>query len=277
MADVLLSRNRMSFASVGAGLDHWEIVSGLGVRERTKQFHQQIIATIKKNFPKLDSAPSDVTEQDILYFGQQVNDFCPSRWNAMVSALRSVTEKAGILKRRKLRFRAFTPPTKAEFARLLEECDKLPRSHAGLVVRFLVLTGLRICEARALRWEHVNCERVYVPSFVSKNGIGRSVPFLTGTAEIAAKLKAVSPDKVLPKNNFRTALEKACERAGIGALSYHCFRHIFATNCIQAGVDVPTVARWLGHQDGGALLARMYFHLIDSHSRSMAEKVRMLI
>jgi len=29
-------------------------------------------------------------------------------------------------------------------------------------------------------------------------------------------------------------------------------RHLFATRCIENGVDIPTVSRWLGHQDGGA-------------------------
>ena len=26
-----------------------------------------------------------------------------------------------------------------------------------------------------------------------------------------------------------------------------------ATRCIEAGIDIPTVSRWLGHQDGGVL------------------------
>jgi len=30
-------------------------------------------------------------------------------------------------------------------------------------------------------------------------------------------------------------------------------RHLFATRCIESGVDIPTVSRWLGHKDGGAL------------------------
>ena len=57
-------------------------------------------------------------------------------------------------------------------------------------------------------------------------------------------------------------------------LSPHCFRHLFATRCIEAGVDIPTVSRWLCHTDGGALAAKTYFHLLDGHSREMAAKVR---
>jgi len=46
----------------------------------------------------------------------------------------------------------------------------------------------------------------------------------------------------------------------------HEFRHFFATTCIEAGVDIPTVARWLGHKDGGVLAMRVYGHLRQEHS-----------
>jgi hypothetical protein len=44
--------------------------------------------------------------------------------------------------------------------------------------------------------------------------------------------------------------------------------------CIKAGVDIPTVSRWLGHQDGGALAMKVYGHLRNQHSQEMAKKVR---
>ncbi len=38
-------------------------------------------------------------------------------------------------------------------------------------------------------------------------------------------------------------------------------------------MDIPTVARWLGHKDGGALAMRVYGHLRDHHSAEMAQEV----
>jgi integrase len=35
---------------------------------------------------------------------------------------------------------------------------------------------------------------------------------------------------------------------------------------IESGVDIPTVSRWLGHKDGGALAMRVYGHLRQEHS-----------
>jgi hypothetical protein len=38
-------------------------------------------------------------------------------------------------------------------------------------------------------------------------------------------------------------------------------------------VDIPTVSRWLGHKDGGALCMKTYGHLRDEHSLSQAQRV----
>ena len=42
---------------------------------------------------------------------------------------------------------------------------------------------------------------------------------------------------------------------------------------IESGVDIPTVSRWLGHRDGGALAMKVYGHLRDQHSVAMAQRV----
>jgi integrase len=60
---------------------------------------------------------------------------------------------------------------------------------------------------------------------------------------------------------------------GITRITHHDLRHLFATRCIQSRVDIPTVAKWLGHKDGGALLMRTYSHVIQDHSKAMAAKV----
>ena len=71
----------------------------------------------------------------------------------------------------------------------------------------------------------------------------------------------------------RIALEGACERLGIEHLRVHDLRHIFATRCLESGVDFPTLAGWLGHKDGGILAAKDYGHLVPDHSSKQAGKV----
>jgi hypothetical protein len=35
---------------------------------------------------------------------------------------------------------------------------------------------------------------------------------------------------------------------------------------MESGVDIPTVSRWFGHKDGGALAIKTYGHLLREHS-----------
>jgi integrase len=69
------------------------------------------------------------------------------------------------------------------------------------------------------------------------------------------------------------AMKAVEKKAGIAHLTHHDLRHLFATRCIESGVDIPTVSRWLGHKDGGALAMKVYGHLRNQHSASMAKLV----
>lgn len=80
-------------------------------------------------------------------------------------------------------------------------------------------------------------------------------------------------ERVIPINHHVKNFERAFDVIGI-KFTPHYGRHLFITRSLQAGVDVATVAKWVGHKDGGALLLKSYSHLIDSHSREMAKKVR---
>jgi integrase len=68
-------------------------------------------------------------------------------------------------------------------------------------------------------------------------------------------------------------MDRAARIVGMERITHHDLRHLFATRCIESGVDIPTVSRWLGHKDGGALAMRVYGHLRDHHSTAMAQKV----
>ena len=69
------------------------------------------------------------------------------------------------------------------------------------------------------------------------------------------------------------ALDRACKKVGADRITHHDLRHLFATRCIESGVDIPTVSRWLGHKDGGALAMKTYGHLRREHSIAQAQRV----
>jgi integrase len=79
--------------------------------------------------------------------------------------------------------------------------------------------------------------------------------------------------KVFRVRESQKALDRACKKVGTNRITHHDLRHLFATRCIESGVDIPTVSRWLGHKDGGALAMKTYGHLRREHSIAQAQRV----
>ena len=88
------------------------------------------------------------------------------------------------------------------------------------------------------------------------------------------KLHGKTIRRSLEVHKCQGALTPACAQLGIPRITHHDLRHLFATRCIESGVDIPTVARWLGHKDGDALAMKVYGHLRNQHSQEMAKKVK---
>ena len=66
---------------------------------------------------------------------------------------------------------------------------------------------------------------------------------------------------------------RACERLGFRRFGHHTMRHFFCSNAIEAGCDFKVIAEWLGHRDGGVLVAMTYGHLRSEHSVAMARRI----
>jgi integrase len=71
----------------------------------------------------------------------------------------------------------------------------------------------------------------------------------------------------------KKCLGSACRKLNLPHFTHHDLRHFFATTCIESGVDIPTISRWLGHKDGGALAMKVYGHLRQEHSFEMSKQV----
>ncbi len=50
-------------------------------------------------------------------------------------------------------------------------------------------------------------------------------------------------------------------------------RYYFCSNAIEGGCGFKVIAEWLGHRDGGVLVARTYGHLRNEHSAAMAKRI----
>lgn len=116
------------------------------------------------------------------------------------------------------------------------------------------------------------------PDTATKNWKTRSIPMIKAAKTLLEKMKEdrgeVKPEQeILLVGDARGSLERATESLGIPEISHHDLRHLFATTCIEGNVDIPSISRWLGHSDGGALAMKTYGHLRDEHSSQAAKKV----
>jgi len=252
----------------------WLAMQVIGKKPTTTRFYNFVAVKIKNHWPNTKQPVSSITAMDILDFAKHVAHLSPSYWNSCVAALRFIApQHTRVIKRRAIKARNFIPPNQEQFEAFLRECDASTRSYAGLVVRFLALTGLRWGQAQSIRWEHVSEAGIEVPG--QKNGIPHVVPCVAGLSEVLHRLKQLEFNGyVLPREHPRRAINNASKRAGIVRLTPHKFRHYFATRCVECGVDFATLADWLGHQDRGVTAAKFYFHRMTPHTRAMAARVQ---
>jgi integrase len=191
------------------------------------------------------------------------------------------------LQRRRLDTKPVVIPSRDEFKTLIQEMRRpghwCPASRQADTIEFLAYSGCRLGEARELRWKDVDFERntVAVTGGIrgTKNHECRIVPLFPSLRRLLLDLRSRlkhpprPSDRVLEITDTRSGLATASRRAGIPKYHAHTFRHFFASNAVESGVDFMTVAGWLGHRDGGALLAKCYSHLRVEHSIEMARRI----
>ena len=180
-------------------------------------------------------------------------------------------------------------PSRVQFKKLLEAirlsdgraANQKKSKPGGDLVELLAYSGCRLHEATTLRWTDVDFDRnaltITGGDVGTKNHEQRTIPM---TDALRARLLRFKEERNPQPADFislidsaKKCLQTACRRLGYPSFTHHDFRHFFATTCIEAGVDIPTVSRWLGHKDGGALAMRVYGHLRQEHSFSMVKRV----
>ncbi len=193
------------------------------------------------------------------------------------------------IKRRKIIQSRITVPTREQFQTLIETIrqsdgrkDSQQKSKPGAdLVELLAYSGCRVAEATSLRWSDVsferNCITITGGEIGTKNYENRTVPMTDALCDLLVRIRAERQPKeddfVSPIKDAKTCLHTACQKLNFPQFTHHDFRHFFATTCIEAGVDIPTISKWLGHKDGGALAMKVYGHLRQEHSFAMIKRV----
>ena len=176
----------------------------------------------------------------------------------------------------------------------------IPSSQPGSVVyqvltEVLLYAGLRPSEALALRredvdlpedgWGLLRVRRALVNRVESatKTGETRDVPI---PPALVMRLRAHCGDSTGPMfltsngtpadpDNWRRALRRATKATGVASVSPYSFRHLHATQIVNAGVAVPEAARRLGHTVQTFMLH--YWKVISGDAVSANQRIESLI
>jgi integrase len=270
------------------------------LKPRTKDYHRERIGSLKRSWPGFDRTEvRKLTKTDCLDWAARIGrDLSPSAFNHTIGILRKVIDvgvelgarydnPASHIKRLSERGKKLTLPTADQFevfVKAIETSGSGFSKPCSELVRFLAYGGFRINEARNVIWAHCNFEKgeivVYGDPETGTKGAGheRRVPMIGEMTDLLLRMRSERPEESLDTPVMRVrecqkAMNRAAEIAGMKRITHHDLRHLFATRCIESGVDIPTVSRWLGHKDGGALAMRVYGHLRDQHSTEMAKRV----
>jgi integrase len=281
-----------------------DVANDASLKERSKHYRTTCIRKIELTWPDLwEKRINEITTQECKTWAAKLRaEVAGQYFNNIVDTLRLILDAAieehqkaggeiipnvaGDVARAKIKAKHLKLPEPDQFRQLVAWVRKQNSwgKAAAELIEFLAYSGLRLyTEAQWAAWEDVDRKRNEIvvrgdPNTATKNWEIRRIPILPNMAELLERL-AVSREEPLNGRILRISecpgtLKKACEAVGIPPLRHHDLRHLFATRCIEAGVDIPTVARWLGHKDGGALAMRTYGHLRNEHSQAMAQKVK---
>jgi len=274
--------------------------NNMRLKPRTRAYWRERLKALERSWANLSTTEiRRITSGDCkAWAGRYGRTASPTNYNNTISLLRHVfavgveagviyANPAAALKRAQLRGKEVALPSSEKFNALIEEMrnghGRDSRNCADFV-EGLAYSGMRKGEANALEWRDIDfaaCEVVVRGDAVTgtKGGEGwRRIPMIPDARTLFERLRAERADepldgKVFAVRECQKSLDRAAKKVGAHRITHHDLRHLFATRCIESGVDIPTVSRWLGHRDGGALLMKVYGHLRREHSQAQAMKV----
>ena len=160
-----------------------------------------------------------------------------------------------------------------------DEVDRLIQCTANLKHRtFLTLlysTGMRFSEAAGLKIHDIDSRRMQIRIESGKGNKTRLVPLSPRLlTELRDYWKQYKPtDLLLPGNSAKkqyagTTIQKmikvSAKKAGIKKRIYpHVLRHSYATGLLEAGVDLLTISKLLGH--ASFITTMVYLHCRREH------------
>ena len=164
---------------------------------------------------------------------------------------------------------------------LLRACSSV-NAMSGKIIQFCAFTGCRPGTLSILKWSDVKFpQRLLV---IPQDNVRPPVDLSDQALELLIRLKKESSNptgqifagitdyQIKKARNVMKMCVKALMKDGhedlLDMTDLKSLRHYFASVCVMRGIDFKTIALWLGHGDGGALVADVYWHLRPDHTKS---------
>jgi len=144
---------------------------------------------------------------------------------------------------------------------------------------FSALTGLRHCDIQKLRWKEINIDGNQARLHFTQQKT-KGVEY-TPISEQALQLcgEPEKPEKFvfedLPDPSWIShPLKKWVVAAGIKKkITFHCFRHTYATLQLSSGTDIYTVSKMLGHTN--VKTTQIYAKVVDEKKNKAAQAIQL--
>lgn len=173
--------------------------------------------------------------------------------------------------------------TQREFL-TLEELQKLAktpfeREELRRAALFAALTGLRYCDVEKLVWSEIQHSRengYYIRFKQRKTNGAETLPINSEAATLLGERRNDSA-KIFPTIKYWHCdyLKGWIKNAGIKRkITFHCFRHTFATLQMTLGTDIYTVSKLLGHKN--LQTTQIYAKIIDEKKRDAVNKISLV-
>jgi integrase len=269
------------------------------LKPRSKDYRLERLQALLRSWPNLENLDiGKIRKHECQEWSKRFGmDASATAFNNTVGTLRMILDigiefgacydnPAKTIGKHRVRAKQLELPSQAKFLELVTFVESVrvgrTKSCANLI-RFLAFGGFRKSEAERVTWADCDFEKELIrvkgdPDTGTKNWEVRNVPMIPEMKTLLEKLRAERPDakptdSVMLVRECQGALNSGCKAVGVKRITHHDLRHLFATRCIESGVDIPTVAKWLGHKDRGALAMKVYGHLREEHSVGMAKRV----
>jgi site-specific recombinase XerD len=262
-----------------------------GLAYRTRETYVESVAKLAKFYGRRPDQISEAEVQSYLLYLLEERKLAHSSCNVMCSALEFFYRVT--LKRRETEFCLPRPKVPAKLPQILsrEEVAALIEQTTNLKHRAFLMTtyggGLRLLEACQLKVGDIDSDRMTIRVECGKGAKDR---YTLLSPRLLAELRrywiahrprlwlfpgARDCEQPFSAHTAHRIYHAAKDRAGITkAGGIHALRHAFATHLLEAGVDVHTIQRLMGHGSLGT--TARYFHLAQKHLSGTASPLDLL-